>query len=303
MQKVADANYANDGAVVVDASFINTSDFFNFVQPYGGDDRTRFAEVAMVSANKDKFVAKRSWKLNALWPDCASALPRVDWLDRRGGTNLVNFDQWEALDTLSEKRWHPRNWLDAFCSALGEMPQSWGGDMAADNGTPAFYGTLDDDGTQATDPTAIYDHAVSINWGSSSAGLATSATWGYKGLPTFYDLTPEARDKDDPRLQFSVRLLRDKNQTATSEGRSAIQPTPRLNAYSAKPAGGSKLVAVSTAENFFQREGDAKDNVYGASLGTPREIGSLFNPYWQVHLVRSDADIRRAQAELGVALP
>jgi hypothetical protein len=290
MKQVADANYENDGTVVVESFTLPTSDFLTFVHSYSGDDRGRFAEVATTSANKDGFVKSRSWKFPGLWADCASAWPRVDWLDRRGGTNLVNFDQWEALDTLSEKRWHPRNWLDVFCSAIGEAPQSWGGNVAAD------------DGSQAFDP-SFYDKSIPVNPGSSGVGLVTSESWGYKGLPTFFDLSSSALGQDDPRLRFSVRLRRDKSQTVTSEGRSDIKPTPRLNTYAAKPAGGKELVAVSTAENYFQRDGDAKDNVYGSSIGKPQEIGSLFNPYWQVHLVRSDADIRRAQAMQGVVLP
>jgi hypothetical protein len=296
MKQVADANYENDGTVVVESFTLPTSDFLTFVHSYSGDDRRRFAEVAMVSANKDGFVSKRSWSLTGLYSDCAGPL-RQDWLDRRGGTNLVNFDQWEALDTLSEKRWVRAGWWDVFCSAIAEVPQSFGGNMAADNGTQAFYGTLADDGR------TIYDNSIPINPGSSVWGLATSATWGYKGLPTFFDLSSSALGQDDPRLRFSVRLRRDKSQTVTSEGRSDIKPTPRLNTYAAKPAGGNELVAVSTAENYFQRDGDAKDNVYGSSIGKPQEIGSLFNPYWQVHLVRSDADIRRAQAMQGVVLP
>jgi hypothetical protein len=159
-----------------------------------------------------------------------------------------------------------------------------------------------DDGSQAFDP-SFYDKSIPVNPGSSGVGLVTSESWGYKGLPTFFDLSSSALGQDDPRLRFSVRLRRDKSQTVTSEGRSDIKPTPRLNTYAAKPAGGNELVAVSTAENYFQRDGDAKDNVYGSSIGKPQEIGSLFNPYWQVHLVRSDADIRRAQAMQGVVLP
>jgi len=291
MKQVANANYQNDGTVQVESFTLPTSDFLSFVQPYSGEDRARFAEVVTTSADKDSFVKKRSWKLPGYWADCASAAPRVDWLDRRGGTNLsVNFDQWEALDTLSEKRWHPSNWLDVLCSAVGEAPQSWGGNMAADNASPDF-------------DWQAYDNSIPVNPGSSVGGLITSESWGYKGLPTFYDLSSDARGQDDPRLQFSVRLRRDKSQTVTSEGRSDIKPTPRLNAYAAQPAGGNELVAVSTAENYFQRDGDARDNAYGASLGKPHEIGSLFNPYWQVHLVRSDADIRRAQALQGVVLP
>ncbi|MGV0984758.1 MAG: hypothetical protein ACOYB2_09395 [Limnohabitans sp.] len=39
------------------------------------------------------------------------------------------------------------------------------------------------------------------------------------------------------------------------------------------------------------------------SVGKPQELANLFNPYWQIRLVQSDADIRKAQALQGVILP
>jgi hypothetical protein len=290
MDQVAKANYAKDGTVVVEQLSLPTSDYPGFVSRYSDSDRTRFREVALTSANKDSFVPKRSWYLPALYPDCVSAFPRLDWLDRRGGTELIAFDQWQALDSLSEKRWVPRNKFDIFCSAIAETPAGWGGNIAAD------------DQSMDLDP-MHYDNSLIINPGSSALGLVTSQSWGYSGLPNFYDLSADALAQEDPRLQFSIRLRRDKAQTVTSEGRSEIKSTPRLNAYTAQPAGGSEFVAVSTSEVFFQRDGDNKENSYGQSLGKPKEIGSLFNPYWQVHLIQSDVDIKRAQGYQGAVLP
>lgn len=290
MEQVAQANYANDGAITVEPLTLPTSDYLGFVSRYSGNDRTRFAEVAQVSANRDRFVERRSWSMPALWADCLSASPRVDWLDRRGGTELIGFDQWQALDTLSEKRWVPKNKTDVLCQAIAETPASWGGNVAADNRTMDL------------DPRR-YDYAMLVNPGSAALGLATSDTWGYSGLPSFYDLSSSALSQEDPRLQFAVRLRRDKAQTLSSEGRSQIRNTPRLNAYNADTAGGSDFVAVSTSEVFFQRDGAAKDNGYGAGMGKPREIGSLFNPFWQAHLVQSDSAVRAAQALQGVVLP
>ena len=68
-------------------------------------------------------------------------------------------------------------------------------------------------------------------------------------------------------------------------------------------AGGDQMAAVSTSEVFFQRDEATKDNPYGAGLGKPKEIGSLFNPYWQVKLVQSDTNVRAAQFLQGVVLP
>ncbi len=291
MDEVAQANYQNDGTVIVDPVPLTVTEFSKFVSRYSGNDRTRFAEVTKVSANKDRFVTKRSWSMAGLWADCASAFPRVDWLDRRGGTELLSFDEWKAMDTLSEKRWVPKNKTDVLCQAVAETPAGWGSGAAADNSS------ID------VDP-SHYDFSIPVNPGSSGLALTTSSSsWGYSGLPNFYDLSEETRKQEDPRLQFAIRLRREKGETVTSEGRSAIRTTPRLNDYHAEFAGGDEIVAVSTSEVFFQRDGDAGNNSYGQSLGKPREIGSLFNPFWQVRLIQSNANVAKAQAMQGAVLP
>lgn len=290
MQEVAQANYRGDGDVTVDPVPLTATEFTDFVSRRSGDERARFAEVVRTAANKDRFVPRRSWWLPALWSDCATASPRVDWFDRRGGTELIGLDEWKAMDTLSEKRWVPRNKFDVFCTAVAETPAGWGGRTAADESSVDL------------DP-RHYDYSMLINPLSSVASVVTSSSWGYSGLPSFYDLSPDALAQDDPRLRFAIRVRRQVSETATSEGRSAIAPSARLNAYRAQPAGGSELVAASASEAFFRREGDAANNAYGASIGKPRELGSLFNPYWQARLIQADGEVRAAQVMQGALLP
>lgn len=298
MNEVAQANYVDDGAVVVDPIPLGGGDFLSFVARYSADERTRFAEATKAAVAKDGFVRQRSWRLPGLWADCHGAFPRVDWLDRRGGTELIGFDEWKALDTLSEKRWVPSNKTDIFCRAIVETPAAWGTQTAADDPT--------------IDPNPMhYDRSLLVNPATTGLAMAMSSdAWDYSGLPNFYDLSESAMASDDPRLRYAVRLRRNKNQTMTSEGRSAVQNSgsgnrlgQALNAYQAQPAGGDDFVAVSAAEVFFSREGAAKDNVHGNGLGKPREIGSLFNPYWQVRLIQADAEIHAAQALQGAVLP
>jgi hypothetical protein len=298
MNEVAQANYLDDGVVVVDPIPLAGGDFLAFVARYSDDKRTRFAEATKVAAGKDSFVPKRSWSMPALWADCGGAFPRVDWLDRRGGTELIGFDEWKALDTLSEKRWVPSNKTDPFCLAVAEVPSAWGAQTAAD--TPSVD----------LNPTH-YDFSMLVNPGATGMAMLTSSdAWDYSGLPNFYDLSESALKEDDPRLRYAVRLRRNKSQTLTSEGRSAIKGSgsdtrlgQSLNAYQAQPAGGDDLVAVSASEVFFSREGASEKNVYGQGLGKPREVGSLFNPYWQVRLIQADAEIQTAQALQGAVLP
>ena len=292
MNDVANANYNNDGLVTVEQLTLPTNDFTGFVTRYSDNERTRFAEVAKTSAFRDKFLPKRSWTLPGLYSDCggATATGRVDFLTRRGGTELLGFDEWKAMDTLSEKRWVPKSKTDVLCQAIAETPNGWGAQTAADSPT------LD------LDPTH-YDFSLPINPGSSALAIATSSdAWDYSGLPNFYDLSESARGQDDPRLQFAIRVLRDRNQTLTSEGRSAFPNGARLNTYRANTAGGSQFVAVSVSEVFFQRPAAASENIYGQEIGKSREIGSLFNPYWQVRLMYSVDSINQAQALQGAVL-
>jgi hypothetical protein len=306
MDDVARANYLNDGTVTVEPLPLTVNAFAGFVSHYSGDDRTRFAEVAETSAKRDGFQRRRSWSWIGTYANCMSATlfeGRRDWINRRGGTELIGFDEWKAMDTISERQWVPMYKGDWLCQHPAEMPAGWGLQSAADNPQPDL------------DP-RHYDSSLPVNPIASGLALTiSSSSWGYSGLPNFYDLSADALGQDDPRLKFAIRVRRAKDQTVTSEGRSAIPATDRLNAYHATPAGGSDLVAVSASEVFFERpdlenlncsDGSpmGRDNCYGRTVGgRSREIGSLFNPYWQVRLIQSAEGVAQAQAMQGAQLP
>lgn len=154
------------------------------------------------------------------------------------------------------------------------------GTQAAANGTPddsdAQYGNSRKDNPDASDE-------------------AGSIDWHYSGLPTFNDLSPAAlgylAPDSTPRLKFSIRLTRGKDQAKTSDGTSAVKPTGRLSIIDGKPAS-NVLAAVATSEVFFQRPVARDDG--------KTELASLFNPYWQVHLIpTSAADMALAIARGG----
>lgn len=294
MDEVAQANYTGDGQVVVDNVSLLETDYGDFVANYSGAKRSRFKEVVVTAIDKDLFVPARSWTLPAipfLPSQCpgANARGQVDWFFRRGGTALLGFDEWRALDTLSEKKWVPRNKLDLPCSVLVENPTGWGGRSAGE----AASGESD---------WAHYDYAKIVN--PATAGLATlsSEAWDYRGLPAFHDLANNVLQQSDPRLKLAVRVRRERAQTLTSEGRSDVRSGPRLNAYRAMLKQGDDLVAVSASEAFFERNAANRDNVHGVGIGRPMEIGSLFNPFWHVRLIHSPEGIDRAQADKGVSL-
>lgn len=299
MDAVAQANYRDDGTVTVEVLPANR-ELTDFVSRYDGEDRTRIAEVVRAAADSDAFVRRRSWDgLPEITPCLgAAASGRYDHLERRGATALIGFDQWLSLDTLSAKSWTQRNIFDFACSRKGSAPIAGAGRDAGEFtseglGSEDFGGSLTDNG----------DSAV--------LGMtAWEPPWRYSGLPAFHDLSPGALageggfDAADPRLRLAVRVKRSLKQTQTSEGRSAIAPTGRLNTFRGLPAGGDEMVAVGASEVFFSRPPDWKTNVYGqARFGSTDELGSLFNPYWQARLVSDAPALRMARALQGVRTP
>jgi hypothetical protein len=88
--------------------------------------------------------------------------------------------------------------------------------------------------------------------------------------------------------------VRDRDQFATSDARSAIPASDRLNRYASDTAS-DEMAAVSAARVYFSRPPESRVNLHGwRSTGNPsEEIGSLFNPYWQVRLVDLPADTQR----------
>lgn len=274
MTEVANLNYANDGAVLVEHNPATLGQFASFTKLYRDDERTRFAEVASKSAARDPFVSDRNWRLNSWLSSCPLDifLGGRDYMDRRGGTALIGFDQWSASDSSIE---HIRFLRTRRFPRLPTCETRQIG-------------------------TGYGDQSASVGGGASSA------SWGYRGLPPFMDLREINPDSpDEPKMLTGIRLTRNASQTQTSEARSSIKSSARLNNYEAQMAGGEqKMAAVSTSEVFFQRDDATKDNPYGAGLGKPKEIGSLFNPYWQVKLVQtSDSNMRAWQLLQGVVLP
>ena len=289
MNDVAEANYRDDGTVAVESLLSSTTNFNDFVSAYSGDDRTRFAEVAVASAKSDGFVKSRSWVLFANWTDGCPYL--LDWIVRTGGTDLIGFDEWKAMDVLSEYQWHE---VYDVCFFV-EQPAGYAQNVAADN--------------EASDTNwSRYDSARTRNPSASYLASNNSKDWGYSGLPKFYDLSEEYLDKDDPRLRHAVGLKRKIAETRTSEGVALVRNSGAdnrlakgLNNYKAEPADGDSMVAAAAAEVYFDR---GSDNPYGSGkFGKPKEIGSLFNPFWQVHLVTPTAAERAAASGSAMVLP
>lgn len=274
MKKVANANAnanANDertgGRVKVDLQAFRDT-FYNFensgrsmVALYKDDERKRMADLVGEVAALDPFVDNRHWRDTAKMPSaCLPLWVRHDYVEKKGQTHLNGLDQWQAHDEASVSRWfiRTRRWRPPRC-VRSESRLGTGDQMAIAN-----------ENTNSSDQWSFYS-----------------------GIPEFNDLSARALASEDPRAQFVVRLLRERNQTPTSDALSDIKNSPRLNTYQASIPSEGAYVALSAAEVYFERPTQRKDQKI--------EAASLVNPYWQVHLIGVDESMRQlAWARQGV---
>jgi len=298
MQDVARANYAGDGSVrvepagLVGASGVPlTDDWGGFTRHYSGQDRARIAELAGLAAHTDPFTRERRWDATAAFPGpdpvCID-LGRKSEVRRRGGTDLVNYDEWIAQDTESFWRaYQPRGFIPRC--RYQEEPIAYGEQQAHPDGQDQ-----DDSGARLG--------GARSNGGAASQ--ASSSHWtNYSGLPSYYELDSGQLGKDDPALRMSVRLVRARSDLRTSDGSSQIQRSAdsRIDAYESRVAK-DEMAAVASSEVYFERPFAQRPNGHGAPQGRPREVGSLFNPYWQVRLVHSGNDVRNQQQRQGALI-
>lgn len=262
MQEVADANYQNDGSVQVDPVPL-VDDFMLFES---GTFISRYS-----GNDRTRF---REAELEAVNRD--EFVPDRSWSSRslwpfcvpprgaairKGGTRLVGFDEWRANDEAS---------------------------LTVESLRIRF-------GIPRCRTTKRYD----LGRGNRSAksGSASSSNWNYSGVPSVLDLSKKALERlpadgdYGPTMRFSVRLMRSKEQARTSAGHSLVKPSGKLAVFEGKEAGGV-MAAVATSEVFFDRAEKRLDG--------QQELPSLFNPFWQVHLVtNSPASLAVAIAKQG----
>lgn len=295
MQKVADANYTDDGSVSVDLLSPTLPDDWlrmrsgsgrvtPFVRQYPDNERTRFKEVTLAATNTDPFIRQRSWTSRS-WlpePDCLSVFQwRQNEVRRRGGTELLGFDEWQAVDTQSLHQ----NYRQKLSCSQREIPTGIGGEESYQSGRDRSPGFASFGGSRTGNRIA--------HWRALSA--STGSAMGYSGLPNYYDLNQiwlTERPDAEPKLLHGVRLTRNRSELRTTDGNTGqirTRSDSRIGGYDTATAGG-EMVAVSASEVYFERPPAQTNNIspVGRS-GRPRELGSLFNPYWQVRLASSNA--------------
>lgn len=230
-----------------------------FTAEYAGARRTRQRDVLVGSL--DGFVRQRSVRLSPL-----GVAPIVRF-EKRGGTELLGFEQWRAVDTLSL---HARSGL-----LLGRWrertPVGW---SAAANGRPGVA-------------RASFRAAARVNPRATRlavAGLRQLRT--YPGLAELSDLAPRALQQE-ARRRWVVRTARRVDSLFTARTALGIRQLPM-------PA--ERLFAMSAADVRFERRVARADR--------RAERGSLYNPYWRARLAAVTPAERIASAAVdGAADP
>jgi hypothetical protein len=262
----------NDADVVVDTIPINDN-FLGFTSRYENAARQPMKDV--VNESREAFLKSRRWGEDLT----LSLVCKIGWdFEKRGSTELVGLDGWKSMDTLSiHSYWIKWKWSGPKCKH-SETPLGYGTAFSKNN---LADGTINYAGSRNTNPTASR-YADSSN--GRAQGFAPSTLSG-GAMPEFYNLSANALAQADPRTQITIRVTKPQGKQRYSGGSSIVRPTGELALYSGRHVGGESA-AIARAEVYFERPDGAN------SLYNKAELGSLFNPYWQVHLVSVSASER-----------
>lgn len=236
--------------------------WFTYTSFYGGSFRWRQQDVLQRSL--DGFTVDRRYTFRPLLVDLIR-------FEKRGGTDLLEFETWRGLDTLSL---HARRY-GLFGSMRERVPLVGTG---AENGEPSFR-------------RGFHGDAYRINpRAARRAELAKARSVGYVGLPSLFDLSVAQRnDHSPPRIVVRAALKESLDPAATVTGVIAMADIHGTE-HSMKPAAGRpRLRAEAAATTEFHRPIARRD---GAT-----EAPSLYNPYWRARLVALGALERAGLAQ------
>lgn len=232
----------------------------------GSEERARLADTVMRS--RDEFTAARGFEHST--PGWAG-LFRQGKLVKRGGTDLVNFDEWQAVDTMAA---HTRE------RSCGKLRISWCGWEENSIAYAARSETgLIRSGDGEREPS--YGESVRANPDTTSDALSDSVDLRTKGALLWTGLSDsqDLRNLDagaDHRVGLSFFVSKPENTSRTAGRNANVQPTGQLAVFDA-PAPGNRIASLSRAEVFFFRPTDRPDGRH--------ELANLYSPYWQARLV------------------
>lgn len=243
----------------------------------------------------------------------------LGFIEQSGGTDMVDYNRWAALDIMAIELPMPFPWDDIDISV------GWGGAQAVTsyrnqaflNGFGNGQGWYSDWDRRRYRPyadalrrnrnaarNANNDPNVSMAGGQRRKAYFT----GYNGLRDYHDVkngqalmayAGNDKDRDKVGPVFTVYA-----ETAVANARTSAHGDMGMPADSrmAMPdkAIGNKLAAVSSAQVYFDRPVNLQ--MFRRKDGK-RETGNLFSPYWQARLVGTDDATKAALAAAGALMP
>jgi hypothetical protein len=227
-----------------------------FASFYGGAFRWRQQNVLYRSM--DGFSAERQFR----WPRSSAWGFRIE---RRGGTELVNFESWQAADTLSL---HLRRHL-FFGSLRERVPLGWGAAAI---------------GARRVRPVRRESFSSAFRVNPRAARLAERTTLGrsgYGGLPSVFDLSVAQRRQFDPQpVTVRLRLPHASRQRGFALPR-MLSNSAATNEGERSEYSDSDFFAEASASVWFARPEPRSDGQH--------ELPHLFSPYWHARLQPLDS--------------
>ena len=240
-----------------------SAEWLRFSSFYGGSFRWRQRDV--VHRSLDGFTSDRRYTLS---PFLGTSIVRFE---KRGGTELVDFDTWRGLDTLSL---HARRYA-LFGSIRERTPIAWG---SAESGQPSF---------------SRGEHGEAYRRNPRASRLADRSvrrSAGYLGLPSLYDLSVAQRDSFEPP-RILVRVALDDSVRRGAKALLGFSSVPDLaGAEQDLDATAPRWFAEAAATTPFERPHPRADGA--------QELPSLFSPFWRARLVSLSSSERVRLATL-----
>ena len=249
----------------------------------GPNDNRRYAEQLLL-ASLDKFSVSRTGSnvpvLDTLFGNSSFCLPFVVKFgsEKLGPTRLVNYERWEAQDTVEFKiATPPAGVLGCGWGKAKGVPQGWGRASASTRGTV-------------------------MNTSAGAGARAFSENHnnrGWTGVKQLYDVTRDANGKPTAtEVTFAVAAAKPSaairsNETLGYANRPMTGPTgsPDLKAGFAA----DQISALAEATVYFERPVRSNNDRTAGTLFRAdgfTEFASLYNPYWQVRLSSPSAVTR-----------
>lgn len=251
---------------------VNEAQWLDFSERYVDDMRSVAKEVLL--AARDRFSSDRPGNIftnhTVHLPDGMSL-----GLEKRGGTRLVDFERWEAQDTI--EFWAER--MDT-CGGLIKYP------CKKTDYTPIGWGrsTLAEE-EESGDEWAPHRYAQQLAF---RYGLENE---GWSGVPTLRDITDRSEaERGRLGLDYIVVVRKGQTQTLTTStlGIAKVPTTSVMgSAEMNESLISSQFNAIGKARIYFERPKRNDADFTAVSLfrrDEAKEYGSLYNPFWQVRL-------------------